>query len=201
MATVNIGSHNSWSYARPRKWYIPRFVVRCQSVSIQEQYKIGARWFDLRLRLDAQGMWQVAHGACIFNVRYWDDLCWLNKQGDVYVRVLLEYNFKPKDEAKLIARFREVCELMEKCFGGIRFTGGCAKWSWEKIYDFKCYDPPFVDKYSSTTSLFKCKSKLLAVLDDWFPWLYAKLYNKKNYREHKAGKKEEYLLMDFVNMR
>ena len=50
-----LGSHNSWSYLTPRKWWMKlfRFVAQCQDYDIKTQYEqFGVRCFDLRLKFD-----------------------------------------------------------------------------------------------------------------------------------------------------
>jgi len=46
-----LGSHNSWSYLPPKKWYMKpfRFTAQCQDWDIKTQYEHGVRCFDLRL--------------------------------------------------------------------------------------------------------------------------------------------------------
>ena len=64
-----LGSHNSWSYLTPRKWWMKlfRFVAQCQDYDIKTQYEqFGVRCFDLRLKFDVEGHTMVAHGLCNF---------------------------------------------------------------------------------------------------------------------------------------
>ena len=49
---MKLGSHNSLTYLKPKKWYMCffRFVAQCQSKSYEEQFESGIRMFDVRLR-------------------------------------------------------------------------------------------------------------------------------------------------------
>ena len=194
-----LGSHNSWSFGKT-EWYIPAFTCRCQKLNIQEQYNRGIRLFDLRIRFKDYKA-RVAHGLAIFDVNIDEDLAWLNDKKDCYVRVLLEYNAKPKHFKLLCALFRNVCGYMKMSYQNITFFGGYAKWNHNiKIYNFNTEEPKLIDRYSSTTSWFDIKNKFLAILDDWWPWLYAKFHNKKNYAEFVENNQGEWLFIDFVDM-
>lgn len=197
---LKIGSHNSWSFA-PTAWYIPRFTCKCQNKSIDEQYKAGVRLFDLRLQLVELYQWKVAHGSAIFKVDWREDLAWLNSKGDCYVRVVLEYNKEPENVDVIESLFRGYCDRLEELFPAIKFFGGNRKWDWKRLYEFKNPDEPLLDKYSSTTSWFKSKNKLLRIIDDWWPWLYAKFHNKEIKRHYELyGPSDKWLFIDFVTL-
>jgi hypothetical protein len=194
-----IGSHNSWSYAPIKQWYIPAFVCKCQNVDIKEQYMRGVKVFDLRVRR-YKGNWYTAHGSACFLTDYIDDLHWLNNQKDsISVRIILEYNSKPKNLEDIKILFRNLCRYLEIMYDNINFFGGKLKYTWETLYTFNGKDIPLIDKYSSTTSLFKTNNKFLKIIDDWWPYLYAKLYNKKNYEEYMKSPHSDCLFIDFID--
>lgn len=73
-----IGSHDtftylkstSWIYNNCKKWW------KCQKDSIEDQYKFGIRFFDIRVVRD-DNKWRAAHGACKLK-KTWktlDELC------------------------------------------------------------------------------------------------------------------------------
>ena len=96
--------------------------------------------------------------------------------------------------------FIDDCRYIESLYNNIKFFGGNRKYDWKVLYNFENKDVPnLIDRYSSTTSLFKSDKKLLAVLDDLYPKLYAKLKNKQLIKEH--NDKEGYLFIDFINIR
>lgn len=58
-----LGSHNSLtSYSCP--WYLRVFnaFARCQSKTLEEQLKAGVQFFDLRIKMRADGSYCFAHG-------------------------------------------------------------------------------------------------------------------------------------------
>ena len=190
---MRIGSHNSWTFRRADKWWmrIFNFVTRCQSKDIDEQLRLGACIFDLRLRLVGDE-WRVAHGATTYGLLPYDDLFNLNSQTDgVYCRVLLEYNKEPKDCDNITTRFNDICADLERRYPDIRFFGGNCKWKWSKtVHDFRRKSPKFIDAYSSMADDNK--------VNDLWPWLWAKHHNKE-WRERYADFKAT-LLMDFVEI-
>ena len=205
---MNIGSHNSLSYIRPKKWWMRpfHFMARCQDIDFVDQYILGARVFDLRISFDRKyfGKVQVRHGAMEFdvpisllNLFYY----YLNSAGDCYLRVILEFNKEPKDIEYQEQKFRTYCEQLENKYKHIKFFGGNRKYDWNVVYEFTNKDiPTLVDRYSSTTSLFKSDNKFLRIIDDLYPKLYAKLRNKKNFKEFDEGP-NDYLFVDFVEIR
>ena len=190
---MKIGSHNSWTFRRPDKWWMRLFgfVTRCQSKDISTQLALGAEIFDLRLRLVGDE-WRVAHGATTYGLLPYDDLFNLNSQTDgVYCRVLLEYNKEPKDCDNITSHFKGMCKALEIRYPNIRFFGGNCKWKWSKtVHDFGRKPPKFIDAYSSMAD----KNKV----NDLWPWLWAKHHNKA-WKEKYAGTGET-LLMDFIDI-
>jgi len=182
------------------------FMARCQDIDFVDQYILGARVFDLRISFDRKhfGKVQVRHGAMEFdvptsllNLFYY----YLNSAGDCYLRVILEFNKEPKDIEYQEQKFRTYCEQLENKYKHIKFFGGNRKYDWNVVYEFMNKDiPTLVDRYSSTTSLFKSDNKFLRIIDDLYPKLYAKLRNKKNFKEFDEGP-NDYLFVDFVEIR
>ena len=122
---------------------------------------------------------------------------------DLYVRILFElrsYNKKHiKNIDELKDKFREFCKEIEDKYPTVKFYGGCATCDWEQLYNFKNDEHmPELGLYSSNTSLFKSSNKLLSVIDDLCPWIYAKLMNRKNMEKYKDS--EQYISVDFINI-
>lgn len=60
-----LGSHNTFTYLPPKNpiYNLFRALWRCQTKSIEEQYKSGTRFFDLRLIWSKKKeCWEVGHG-------------------------------------------------------------------------------------------------------------------------------------------
>lgn len=203
-----LGSHNTWSYRKPLKlWMRPfHFMGKCQSKTIKQQYNdYGVRLFDLRMRWH-DDLWYIAHGSMIFDITvaeamadlellYHDERSWNANPDKVYVRVLLEYNEDDVD-TRIIERFKTECAWLVSDYPQFTFLCGKLKSTWETLYDFG-NELTMEEKYSSVTSLFDSGSKLLKVIYDWYPRLYAKLNNADIYKE---GTEKECLLLDFIEM-
>lgn len=205
-----LGSHNSWSYLRPQRWWqrVIAFTARCQRVDIRRQYELGVRSFDLRLRTDGEGKMWLAHGLVEYPVKgLVDDLEFLDAQGGCWVRVLHETerwrgalatrhtgagqlkDGGKEDGEKRRADFRQACGKLERGFPHIRFYGGMDVRTWAKEYYFQTLAPTEDGCYASNMQP--------RVLDDWWPWLYARLHNRKF---RKQGTNLDVLVLDFVDM-
>lgn len=188
-----LGSHNSWSYLPVQKWWMKpiAFMARCQSVDIRKQYELGVRCFDLRIRADKDGALQVAHGCVVYDIGLFalmSQMLWLNRRKDVVVRILHEVRNGRQYSEKARMLFADTCNFFVKEYQNIRFVCGRNLYNWEKDYDFGD-EPSCEERYSSV-----CPPKLLA----WWPWLYARLHNKK-IREQ--GTDKEILLIDYVDIK
>lgn len=202
-----IGSHDTMTYLPVKQWYFKplKWTAKCQSKTLSQQfYDHGVRLFDFRVRFDKNGNPIMAHGpivfkGCISNYMY--DLnnmaAGLNEL--VYVRVLLESNSEMKDQEHQEALFKQFCDDIQAYYKHLTFFGGRRKYDWKIVYKFP-QDVTLDDKYSSVTNIFGgSKDSWVAKLDDLWPWLYAKLRNKKNIANHKD--EDGILFIDFVNIK
>ena len=186
-----IGSHNSWSYLPPLHWWMwPfKFMAKCQSKTIKEQYELGVRCFDLRVLFDKYGIVHVAHGFMKYNIdssELNENLNWLNNKGDCYVRLIHEVRRKSQYTALAKICFQGFCFYVLK-YSNIKWWCGRNLYNWDFDYDFGP-EPTCEENYSSVMPP--------KWLDDWFPWLYAKLNNRKILSK---GTDKDILLIDFVN--
>ena len=78
--------------------------------------------------------------------------------------------------------------MLEKTFPHIRFYGGRNLYNYENDYNFG-YEPSEEGVYSSVQDP--------KIIDDWFPWIFAKINNKKTF---KKGTDKDILAIDFVNI-
>lgn len=188
-----LGSHNSWSYLPVRKWWMKpiAFMARCQSVDIKTQYeKYGVRCFDLRIREGRLGEHIVAHGPVEYCLMRGvaDDLQYLDEKGDCMVRILHEVRSEEKYTPQAVDNFRVRCSFLVAACPNIRWWCGRNLYNWKVDYDFG--DDPYCDeKYGSVSDL--------KWLYGWWPWLYARLHNRKNLKEGSEG----ILLIDYVNIK
>lgn len=199
-----LGSHNTLSYLTPSKWYKRPFkwMAKCQNISYYKQYDLGVKVFDLRIKFNKYGDPIICHGK----MEYEFDICdlhefltYLNRCKDCYLRVIYEVT-NSKSEYKEEC-FKNFCAHIQNMYKNIVFFGGNRKYDWKQIFKF-CTEkkaPKLIDRYSSTTSIFKSDNKFLRIIDDLWPWLYAKLNNHKNYNIYKDTK--DCLFIDFVDMK
>ena len=192
-----LGSHNSWSYLPPRRWWMRpiAFMAKCQRVDIRTQYeRYGVRCFDLRVRFNKYGLGIVAHGIveyCFTASKIYEDLAWLDSKGDCYVRVIHEVRTVKQYKNRQRNLFRHFCERLEDEYKNIRFWCGRELFCWGYDYHFPGYDEPTCEeRYASV-----CPPKLV---DDWWPWLFARLHNRAVLA---AGTKKDILLIDFVDIK
>lgn len=185
---MKLGTHNSMSYLPPKKWYMTpfRFMARCQHLSVEDQYKLGARMFDIRISYDKHGIPEFRHGSMAFKGNVEEVLKYLNSvKARTYVRLLLEVK-NTGDLHRQELLFNMSCSKWEHKYKGITFFCGRRKFDWKQVYKFKADDIEVIQKVSSMTG---------TILDDLCPILYARLFNKKNFKEWDASK---WLLLDFI---
>lgn len=188
-----IGSHNSWSYLPAKHWWMRpfSFMAKCQSADIKTQYgKYNVMCFDLRIRFGKNGKFLVSHGYVDYQICYselMEDLKWLDSRG-CYVRVIHEVRTKKNYTQENIENFRTECERLVKMFPNIGFWCGRNLYNWKQDYSF----PEEVSCYERYGSVSKLK-----YLIGWWPWLYAKIYNRKIMEQ---GTFHDILLIDYVNI-
>lgn len=189
-----LGSHNSWSFLKPKHWWMRpfAFISRCQHIDITQQYALGVRCFDLRILFDDKGNFKVAHGYMVYDITQTElveDLQWLNAKGNCYVRLIHEVRRKSQYTDEAIQYFKNLCHCWESTFKNIHFWCGRNLYNWQFDYDFGP-EPSCEEKYASV-----CPPKWL---DDWWPWIYARFHNHDIYAN---GTDKEILLIDFVDIK
>ena len=189
-----LGSHNSWSYLPPKKWWMKpfRFIAQCQDWSILKQYENGVRCFDLRLRASKHNDYHlpdVVHGYMVYDIPFFelqDQLRWLDQKGDVYIRVVHDVRNKQQYNERAIELFKIECAELERRFPNIKFWCGQNLYNGQTDYEFKNH-PTCAEYYSSV---------VLPKIDDLYPRHYAKKNTKVIYEK---GTDKDILLIDFVN--
>lgn len=190
---MKFATHNSWSYLTPKKWYMKlvRFTARCQDATIEEQYeKYGVRCFDLRIKFDKFNNLNVVHGKVVFNItedELMNQLLWLNKKKDVYVRVILDVRTEKEYTYNQIRLFKDFCSEIAFLFPFVTFFCGKNNYNKEVVYNFKqCIF--YLEFYASV-----CPPTLI---DDWYPRLFAKTHSKY-FKEKEFD--ADFVMVDFVN--
>lgn len=192
---TKIGSHDTMTYLTPQCWLLRpfKFMAKCQRVSIEEQYeKYGVKLFDIRVKWNTKTQnWDFAHGAMRFKGKTPDEVFeYLNALNDnIHVRLILEYNKPPKDAETISNMFSTQASKWIEEYKNITFGGFNRKYDWKQLLNAKDFTVNMEQATASTTG---------KIWDDWFPWLYAYLYNKDIIR---IGSDKEWLLIDFVDIR
>lgn len=181
------GSHNSMTYLTPYRWWMKplQLVAKCQSKTLAEQVEhVG--YIDIRLSVRSSGLVQLAHGWVLYSNIHLAEIFDVLETYTGYCRIIWEDNYDKSTEAK--EQFIKYCSELEEWYPNVKFVGGRQKSTWEQVYQFKAAEPKLLDKYSSMDK------KWLS----WCPYLYAKLFNKKNLSEFNESDNESILLMDFI---
>lgn len=182
---MKLGTHNSMSYLPPKKWWMYpfRFIAKCQNKSIEEQYKLGARMFDIRISFDGL-IPEFRHGYMSFKGNVEEVFNYLNSLNtNIFIRLLLEID-KPNNAQENL--FISKCVKWETEYCNLKFFCGRRKYDWKQVYKFRADDKDIIQKVSSMTG---------TKLDDWCPWLYARFFNRKNFKERNYFK---WTIFDFI---
>lgn len=177
-------SHNTFSYYNPKQWYLRpfAFIAKCQNKSIFQQVCEGIKVFDLRLRMDKNGEWVIAHNAFIYERGLYKIDCilnWLNAvslacKEPIRVRVLHEVRNRRQAQYSSSIAFNTLCDRIAYKYEHIKFFGGQRTMDWQQDYVFPPSDDiAYIERHASVMW-----PKWL----HWWPWLYAKLYNEVNER-------------------
>ena len=146
----------------------------------------------MRVEFDEYGILYVAHGLMRYKIDF-SELCeylkWLNDKGDCYVRVIHEVRSESKHTELAVQYFREFCTYVSTKYTSIKFWCGRNLYNWEIDYDFG-EEPTCEENHASVMPPY--------LLDDWFPWIYAKKHNHEIYEN---GTDKDILLIDFVNIK
>lgn len=182
-----IGTHNSFSYLPPARWYgyfmLP--FARCQSKTATQQYDAGARCFDVRVRFKkgrTRGILegikpvyalQFAHGMLLLRGNVLAELkrLSLHAKGEMlYLRVVLEdTKALPYNETE----FKTFCRFLQSNFHSsfILFQGN-RKGDWKQVVDFD-FKPTLAQCVGSMAEDARWYEKIV-------PWLYARRMNRRN---------------------
>lgn len=205
-----LGSHNTMTYLPPKKWWMwfGRFMAKCQKLDYKKQYDAGVRFFDFRIFIttDKQGFYDptFSHGLIDFKSPNPENiLSYLNTKGDVYCRFIFEKG--TEEEQKTFEGF--VRQWVNE-YKNLKIVQIKDKKTWKNLLP-ECVTHPniqIVDCYASSNGSYPQYNKLPGILrskswsglliDDLYPWIYAKLNNKKNLEKYKDI--DGVLLIDFV---
>lgn len=134
---MKLATHNSLSYVTPQWWargkYNPiRFISQCQSMTIDQQYEFGVRYFDIRVWFKNNKAIS-RHGLAMYDINLHDILSYLNGKDGVVVRLVLE-NWREKD-SRYDNDFCSFCKVCVNAYKNIQFVGGIKKIPWTTLID------------------------------------------------------------------
>lgn len=129
---IKLGTHNSLTYLPPQ-WYFRwlNFTSKCQDLTIEEQYDLGVRYFDFRIKFTRKGEVRAGHGIMTYKADFDSIYHFLDKKGNCYINIVLE-NFPWQKSKKDSLFIRYVNELVQK-YPRIRFVGGEKKRPWTPL--------------------------------------------------------------------
>lgn len=195
-----LGSHNSCTYLPCKHWwmYLINWAAKCQSKTLSEQFHVGVRYFDIRVKWDEKDKeWVIAHGLVEYKGKLHRILETLNSLAvfyneDIYVRFLLEYNKIPDDEATKIINLKAYVVNARGRFPRLTYHLIETKWD-EKVIEEYSKNIVLSNHYSSVIGW----KRFL-----WIPYWYAKLHNKKEKEFYKGIWDDKdnlvVLMLDFI---
>lgn len=180
---MKLGTHNSLSYL-PCQWYFKpfNFMAKCQNLTITEQYNLGVRYFDIRVKYNKNNIAKSGHGLASYNVLIDDVLDLLEQQNEkVIVRLFLENNFfNPTKHDEIFKK--DIDKWMNK-YKNITFVNGGCRYKW------KAFVPQSIEVEICHAEYWKMKFCIP------FPLYWA----KRNNMALKAKMNDElYSIFDFV---
>lgn len=208
---MKLGSHNTMTYLNPQWYFWPlKWTSKCQKLNYKQQFEHGARFFDLRVSFDKKGMPYFCHGLAKYTkVTPWEVLAWLDvaaKTEEIWVRVMNEHS----DNHELFGRF---VHDIQDIYKNIQFCSFLDKNDWSvqwpsinrKTGEEKFIGAPVIDCYASSNQtgvnkwkgILKSKNWSGLLIDDLWPWIYAKLNNKKTLEKYK-DENDKFVTMDFI---
>jgi hypothetical protein len=188
---INLGTHNSCT-SYPVKGFWSKLISwtnRCQNLSIQEQYDLGARYFDIRIRPGKHGI-TVWHGIVEFKVNIKEIFEYLNSKGDCIVRLVLENRkWERGERLEMMTGWLEaVHKVLQRDYPNIEWYTVGSKNPWNLIYT----NP-------NTEIVINHNYKMILGWSVLIPWpkFWAKQMKKKQSLPSEGGS-FEYFVVDFI---
>lgn len=130
---IMIGSHNTMSYLPIVNWW-QRWQKRwccCQSKNIEEQYALGVRFFDIRVRY-INNAWHFVHNKIDFDKVDYNVFQFLSDQKELsYIRFILDERKEPKDKANYIERYYFFIYYIVSNYNNICIHEARTFWDWK----------------------------------------------------------------------
>lgn len=184
-----------------------KFMAKCQKLTIEEQYNKGARFFDFRIAFPKVDKYETlhpmfSHGLIEYKGDPEDAFKFLNTKSDAYCRITLE-----KGDDVDLENFKYYVNKWMQEYPNIKIAQVSKKGHWTDIIKPNATFPAeLLHKYASANTwnnkwqkykgLLRYKTWSGCLLDDLWPWIYAKFHNKKNLEQYKDS--DVILFIDFI---
>lgn len=186
---IKLGTHNSLSYIKPEQWWLRPFnwIAKCQKLNLKQQWDLGVRYFDIRVKFINPTTIKSGHGLVTYNIYPELGIAALDaysKQCNEKFVVRLFHENGLLNPSKYRGEFISYCEYLAKVFPDVTFVeGGCR-------YDYYQAIKKTVPKricYASYSKRFRLPC----------PKLWALKHNK-NF--HAQDNTIEYSIYDFIEL-
>lgn len=194
-----LGTHNSCSgYKVVSPWYtkgIPNLWSKCQSLTLEDQWDLGVRLFDFRIRTNKSGAVIVCHGLSEYDITFSEALikiltlqsnCGRGELEPVYIWCAWDHTVDRDDKDKVI----ETYKLMLEGFPSLRFTGLYERGTKNLLCSGYHSSPTVREMHGSIDGNWKYVP----------PIIWSMLYNSKEYTEYAdyIDSDTKYLVLDFI---
>ena len=186
---MKIATHNSGTGEKGYGWWSFLYApfAKCQSKTLQEQYKSGARLYDIRVR-KVNGEWVFAHGLWTSRDTVYSALSLLNlearKTGEkAYLMVTYEGEYSNKMEYVNEVQSWDCYYHLEVVEVNISKPKWLCLARWKELRFVQCFR---VLDWSSWHTLIP------------IPWLWAKFENARWSAKARRCKPTQYAMIDFV---
>ena len=197
---LKIATHNSATGEKGTFWsFLVAIFSKTQSKTLEQQFKAGCRYFDLRLKYNKKRCtWVFRHGLWEAEDPAWVTLVGLNKlaSSDRKNPTYAYLTYEGKYSEEVAKNFEELANFYTKTLKGIKITSVDAKYSGTK-------KNPFIVDYKHIKTINKgpaCNPQGFIALDGkhWqtylpIPWLWNLIYTRK----HKFDE-EKFTFVDFL---
>lgn len=172
------GSHNSMTYMKPQNWWMKKYM--CQTKTLKEQIKSGVRMFDIKVRFDSKDNVYITNGKYTSKIN-WTHVDFISMICDTinlyandrfYINLTLDTSDVSLGQE---INFIQLCNrFVKSCSDNIIITGGRRSFDNEKVV-VTLQDTMIAEAISGN-------DKRTRFYEKWFPVLFAKRMNEKNFK-------------------
>lgn len=173
-----IATHNSLTYAKPKKWWMKPFKIfaQCQDKTVEQQLNAGVTLFDIRVRFDKDGKPYACHGLMEYDIEVEPIIQYLLNH-NIYVQLVLETSKYDERQEEL---FKLFCEEYDNPY----LIGRVRKYDWVRIHNGE-QNPCIITSYFASAPNINSIWKI-------YPKIWAKRHKNVQYST------EYYTMIDFV---